>query len=1318
MNSTTVTNNTGDNGGGIYIKDAGARLTMTGGSITNHTNDGNGGGIGNERGDVTLINVDISNNTSKLGGGVWNKEVEATLDVTNSTFSQNTSNDDGGAIFVEKSTLTVNRATMNGNAAARDGGGLWIKDAIATLTNVTISGNSAPGDEGGGIRAEKGIVQLNNVTLTGNSAGSGGGIFVQSDPVILFNTIVANSTSGGNCSGSITSLGTNLDSANTCALTGTGDLINSNPNLGSLQNNGGLTQTHALSTGSPAIDAGNNTNCPATDQRGVGRPIDGDVDTIAVCDIGAYEAPLAISADLALTKTDSVDPVSVGSAFDYSLSVTNNGPDDANNVTLIDTLPADVDWQSATPSQGSCVHSGEPLGGTVTCTLGTIANGAIATVNIGVVAPGTTGVINNSATVSADEPDPDSSDNTAAEDTTVIDPSANLRVTQVEDYDPAGVNLPFVYTVTVTNQGPADATLVTLTDTLDGAVTYQTAVPSQGSCSESAGTVTCDLGSLANGSSATIDITVTAPPTPQTVTNTAVVSANEPDSDASDNTSLEDTDVINPPPADLQLTKTASPAPVVAGDPLTYELTVSNLGPGPATLVELTDTLPAGVTYQSATPSGGSCSELGDVVTCDFGTIANGASENVTIVVTAPATAGVITNTASVTTGRIDPNSANDSASADTTVTIPGEADLALTQSDSPDPVLVNQTLSYSLFVDNLGPGEATAVVMTDTLPATVTFQSVITSQGSCSEAGGTVTCNLGTIASGNDATIDILVTAPSSAGSITNNASVAASSDDLNAANNTSSENTTVQNLNVNQLCYLVADAGGGNGGNDLLTQIDTADFNPATNETNIGTGTGTNAIEAIAWNSSTGVLYAANAGQLGTLSTTTGVFTALPQSFGTGGGSFGSVSFSDVDGLTYDGATGVLYGVHARGGTDVLFQIDMSTGAHVQNAYGAGIDYVPLPPISGNSITDDIAVDPTTGIMYASVNSGGSSDRLIRIDKTTGATTDVALITVPDIEGLGTDPSGQLWGTSGTQGILYELNKVTGVGSNGRPINNGSDYESVDCYALSPSVIADLGVSKTVDDPAPPEGDTVTYSVTVTNAGPSTATVVQLSDSLPLGVTFVSANPTQGTYDGVTGDWFVGTLGVGSNATLTLQASVDAATAGNTITNTAGVTYLSQYDPNAGNTSASVDITPVTANLTVIKSVVTVRDPLGATTPAALAIPGAVAEYEISITNSGNGAAGEVIVTDTLDANLTFLAGDFDGGAADVEIIVGAAAPVYCIAEVDGDANADGCFLNAAGDYLTVTIPVSATYPTGLTVGTTAPDNVAVVNFRVTVN
>ena len=128
------------------------------------------------------------------------------------------------------------------------------------------------------------------------------------------------------------------------------------------------------------------------------------------------------TADLDLTKTDSADPVPVSTPFTYTLTATNNGPDAANNVTLVDTLPATVAFQLATPSQGGCVHSGEPFGGTVTCTLGTIANAANATVAIDVDAPSTPGGINNSATVSADETDPVAGNNTANEPTTIEAP--------------------------------------------------------------------------------------------------------------------------------------------------------------------------------------------------------------------------------------------------------------------------------------------------------------------------------------------------------------------------------------------------------------------------------------------------------------------------------------------------------------------------------------------------------------------------------------------------------------------------------------------------------------------------------------------------------------------------------------------------------------------------------------------------------------------------------------------------------------------------------------------------------------------------------
>ena len=626
----------GDGGGGILIDDG--SLDLRDAIVTGNTTTKEGGGIygSGSVADITMTRVILVGNSAESGGGAWLKDLASAIVFTDVTVSGNTATSDGGGIYQEAGSLTLNRVTLTGNSAVSGGGIYQKKGTVQAYTNVTVSGNTATG-AGGGMFLEQGAPTLTNVTLTGNSAsGDGGGIYVKSGPVYARNTIVANSSSGGDCAGvAITLLGGNLDEDGTCGFEATGD-----PDLGPLQNNGGLTQTHALGSASSAIDAGNNTGCPATDQRGVARPIDGDVDTIAVCDIGAYEAPPAISVDLELTKTDSVDPVTVGGAFTYTLTAINNSPDDASNVVVVDTLPADVEWQSATPSQGSCVHSGEALGGTVTCTLGTVANAANATVDIGVDAQGAPGVITNSATASADEPDPDSSNNTATEDTTIIDPSANLSVTQVENYDPAGVNLPFVYTVTVTNPGPADATLVTLVDTLDGAVTFQTAVPTQGSCAEASGIVTCDLGGLANGTIATVDITVTAPATPQTVTNTTVVSAAEPDSDPSDNTWVEDTVVVDPTPADLELSKIDVPDPVVGGSPLTYTLTINNLGPGPATLVQLTDTLPPSVIFVSATPSQGSCSETGGppggTVDCALGTLLSGAGATVTIVVTAP----------------------------------------------------------------------------------------------------------------------------------------------------------------------------------------------------------------------------------------------------------------------------------------------------------------------------------------------------------------------------------------------------------------------------------------------------------------------------------------------------------------------------------------------------------------------------------------------------------------------------------------------------------------------------------------------------------
>ena len=482
----------------------------------------------------------------------------------------------------------------------------------------------------------------------------------------------------------------------------------------------------------------------------------------------------AANADLSITKTDSSDPVAPGGNLTYTVTVTNNGPSTATDVTLTDTLPGGVTFVSATPDQGSCSGAA-----TVTCNLGTIISATSTAVTIAVT-PTTAGTITNSASVTANETDLNTGNNSATQTTTVaLGPDLSITMTDSADPVAAGENL--TYTVAVTNNGPSTATDVTLTVTLPSGVTFVSATPDQGSCSGAA-TVTCNLGTIISATSTAVTITVT-PTTAGTITNSASVTANETDPNTGNNSATQTTTVILV--ADLSITKTDSADPVAMGGNLTYTVTVTNNGPSTATDVTLTDTLPGGVTFASAIPSQGTCSGTA-TVTCALGSISSATSTAVTIAVT-PTTVGTITNSAGVTANETDPNTGNNSATQTTTVIL--AADLSITKTDSADPVAVGGNLTYTVTMTNNGPSAATDVTLTDTLPGGVTFVSAMPSQGTCSGTA-TVTCALGTISSGASATVAIVVT-PTTAGTITNSASVTANETDPDTANNFTTQTT-----------------------------------------------------------------------------------------------------------------------------------------------------------------------------------------------------------------------------------------------------------------------------------------------------------------------------------------------------------------------------------------------------------------------------------------------------------------------------------------------------------------------------------------------
>jgi predicted outer membrane repeat protein len=284
-----------------------ASATILGITITGGDTAEDGGGIRVSKNAALTLSQSVitANSATRKGGGLFN---DGTATLTNVTVSANESGSDGGGIN-NAGTISLTNVTLSGNVAIR-GGGLHHDGTGSTLamTSVTVSGNTVT-NQGGGIYAGK-DASLLNVTIANNEAGSaGGGLYVHTTNVTVTvrNTIFSSNelTNGtnSNVSGTVSSLGNNLDSDGTAALNQSSDLSGVDPLLQALANNGGLTQTHALAANSVAIDAGSSAAAPLLDQRGFARDL--------VADIGAYEFDRAFltTSQFSANSTTSADQV-------------------------------------------------------------------------------------------------------------------------------------------------------------------------------------------------------------------------------------------------------------------------------------------------------------------------------------------------------------------------------------------------------------------------------------------------------------------------------------------------------------------------------------------------------------------------------------------------------------------------------------------------------------------------------------------------------------------------------------------------------------------------------------------------------------------------------------------------------------------------------------------------------------------------------------------------------------------------------------------------------------------------------------------------
>jgi uncharacterized repeat protein (TIGR01451 family) len=485
--------------------------------------------------------------------------------------------------------------------------------------------------------------------------------------------------------------------------------------------------------------------------------------------------------DVQISLTDLPDPVYAGELLTYTIQVSTVAYLDAQQVMVTDTLPAEVDLVSVTPGQGICSSDGP-----VVCNLGDLPLGSQVEIDL-VVQTLMSGTLTNQVMVGSAAFDPNLEDNIAVESTTV-EPSADLAIAIRDNPDPLRTGDLLTYTLVITNHGPSPAVSVNVTDVLPAEVTLVDVLPGRGSCDFSS-PLHCSLGQLTVGDEVSVEIRVIAEQE-GTLVNQASVGGMVHDPQMNNNNAAETTIVANAL-VDLFVAQEDQPDPVFAGQVISYTITVSNSGPSLATQVILTESLSTSLTLLSIEPSQGSCIDL----VCALGDLSPGSDAQVILTaLTPPDLSGEILNNVEAYAIEPEANPGNNASSESTRVQL--LADIQINAEFTPSQAVAGELLTYTLAVINMGPSDATEVVLVDVLPLDVNLVS-IQPDLDCTGLVGQLTCNLGGFQVGTRLGITLTVLVENDAQApLINQATITSSTPDANYENNVSSSITQVQRI------------------------------------------------------------------------------------------------------------------------------------------------------------------------------------------------------------------------------------------------------------------------------------------------------------------------------------------------------------------------------------------------------------------------------------------------------------------------------------------------------------------------------------------